>query len=255
MKLLLALALCLVATTAQAEPLHFNADNVGAPRSNAQAELFMPKGDGLFPAMVVLHGCDGVAPHYRIWARTLASWGYAAIVVDSFRPRGQTNVCNHPALVPARERGRDAFNAAEYLRTLPNIDGAHIGVIGFSHGGSSALAAAQDADKPFAAAIAFYPGCIPAHAPLKTDTLILIGEADDWTPAVRCARWNALTDTGGHMLRLKTYPGALHGFDAPGAPHLYAGHYVGRQPEAAADSLAETRKFLAERLRFTAPSR
>ena len=45
-------------------------------------------------------------------------------------------------------------------------------------------------DEPaFAAAVAYYPGCDSPASPLETDTLILIGDADDWTPAARCARW------------------------------------------------------------------
>jgi hypothetical protein len=42
---------------------------------------------------------------------------------------------------------------------------------------------------------------------------------------------------------MKTYPGARHGFDAPRPPHDYAGHYVGQDPAALADSLIETRRF------------
>jgi dienelactone hydrolase len=67
-----------------------------------------------------------------------------------------------------------------------------------------------------------------------------------------CIRWRDAAKTNGHELRWKSYPGALHGFDAPNPPHMYAGHYVGRHPEAAADAYAETRAFLAERL---APAR
>ena len=47
---------------------------------------------------------------------------------------------------------------------------------------------------------------------------------------------------------MKTYPDALHAFDAPAGPHAFAGHYIGRNPEAATDALAETRAFLAAHL-------
>ncbi len=53
----------------------------------------------------------------------------------------------------------------------------------------------QPAEPPFTAAVAFYPGCDPPGSPLETDTLILIGDSDDWTPllganagAIRCKR-------------------------------------------------------------------
>jgi dienelactone hydrolase len=127
-------------------------------------------------------------------------------------------------------------------------------VIGFSHGGWAVLKAVlgdtvrQAGAKPFAAAVAFYPGCDPPHSPLQTDTLILIGEADDWTPVDRCARWRDAVERNGHSVHMKTYPGALHAFDTPAPPHHYVGHYIGRNPEAAADAMAETRKFLDARL-------
>jgi dienelactone hydrolase len=156
--------------------------------------------------------------------------------------------------VPPQLQAMDAFNAADYLRARPEVDGEPIGVIGFSHGGWAVLKAVlgdtvrQAAAKPFAAAVAFYPGCDPPNSPLQTDTLILIGEADDWTPADRCARWRDAVERNGHVVQMKTYPGALHAFDAPRSPHFYVGHYIGRDPEAAADAIAETRKFLDARL-------
>jgi dienelactone hydrolase len=239
---------------AHAQALSFDAASVGGPASNARAELFAPPGDGPFPAVVVLHGCDGVGPHYRGWARQLRAWGYVALVVDSFRPRGVTNVCNRGRDLPPRLRALDALAAAQYLRTLPTVRGDRIGVIGFSHGGATVLRAAladsvaESGAPAFAAAIAFYPGCDPPTAPLASDTLILIGDADDWTPFARCTRWRERAQANGHALRLKIYPGALHGFDSPRPPHAYMGHQVGRDSEAAADALRETQAFLAERL-------
>jgi dienelactone hydrolase len=252
--LTIALAILVVGAPASAAPAAIDSGTVGAPGSNARAELFLPSGSGPFPAMVVLHGCDGVGPHYRDWARDLAAWGYVALLVDSFRPRGYRNLCNHGMDVPPLTQAQDGFDGAAYLRGLTNVRADRIGVIGFSHGGWAALKAVladtvqQDRAVPFAAAIAFYPGCDPPGSPLATDTLILIGDADDWTPAARCEHWRNAVETAGHALSMKIYRGALHGFDAKGPPRVYAGHHVGRDPEAAADAAAATRDFLAARL-------
>src|SRR5712664_2551226 len=97
---LLSAILALGCTAAIAQPLTFDAGTVGGPASNARAELFAPAGAGPFPAVVVLHGCSGVVRHDRIWGQQLTAWGYVAIVVDSFRPRGVTTVCNQGMLVP-----------------------------------------------------------------------------------------------------------------------------------------------------------
>jgi len=251
---LLPAALALGCESAIAQPLTFDGGTVGGPASNARAELFVPMGAGPFPALVVLHGCNGVGRHERLWAQQLTAWGYVAIVVDSLRPRGMSTVCNQGMLVPPELQALDGFNAANYLRTQPNVDGERIGVIGFSHGGWAVLKAvladlvSQASAKPFPAAVAFYPGCDRPHSRIETDNLILIGEADDWTPVDRCARWRDAVETNGHSVRMKTYPGALHSFDAPAMPHAFAGHYIGRDPEAAADALVETRRFFDDHL-------
>jgi dienelactone hydrolase len=237
----------------QAQPL-FGAAHVGAPGSGSHAELYMPAAAGAGAAVIVLHGWDGVGPHYREWAKRLQSWGYAALLVDSFRPRGKVNVCNRGREVPPRERAADVFRATEYLRTLPALRGGRIGVIGFSHGGWTALHAVlretveAARGTPLQAAVAFYPGCEQPTSPLVTDTLILIGEADDWTPWQRCQRWRDTVQTAGRVARIKVYPGARHGFDSSNPLHTYAGHLVGRDPVAAKDAEAETPAFLAERL-------
>ncbi|HEY3846418.1 MAG TPA: dienelactone hydrolase family protein [Acetobacteraceae bacterium] len=243
--------LLLLLAAAAPEPQHFDAADVGPPVSNKPGELFLPDGAGRFPAMVVLHGCDGVGPHYRDWGRRLAGWGYVALLVDSFRPRGVATVCNQGRLIPPELQAADGFAAAAYLRGRTDVRPDRIGVIGFSHGGWAvlkAVLAAPPQGPPFTAAVAFYPGCERAATPLVTDTLILIGDADDWTPAERCQRWRDAVQTDGHVVAIKIYPGALHAFDSGARPHFYAGHHVGTDPVAAADAIGQTRSFLAERL-------
>ena len=110
-------------------------------------------------------------------------------------------------------------------------------------------AIAQNHARPLAAALAYYPGCQRPDSPLVTDTLILIGDADDWTLPANCIRWRDLAQTNDHMLAMTVYPGALHSFDAALPPHVYMGHHVGRDPAAAEDAFDLTRRFLAGRLR------
>jgi dienelactone hydrolase len=259
---LLLILLCAMPVSVAAQG--FNAGDVGAPGSNARAELYLPGGTAAAAtttaaaaAIVVLHGCDGVAPHYRQWAQRLADWGYPALLIDSFRPRGFTQVCNQGELVPPEAQARDAFDGAAYLRAAPQVRAQRVGVIGFSHGGWAVLKAVlagivrRPDEPPFAAAVAYYPGCDPRDPPghpLDTDTLILIGDADDWSSEPRCVRWRDAVQTNGHVLQMKVYPGARHGFDSPLGLHFYAGHYVGQDPAALADSLVETRQFFEQRL-------
>ena len=165
----------------------FDPAKVGPPLSNAPAELYLPPGTAPAGAIVVLHGCNGVGLHDREWTRRLAGWGFAALLIDSFGPRGFREVGNRGRLVPPEAQARDAFDGAAYLRAAPEVSAARVGVIGFSHGGWAVLKAVlagvvrQASEPAFAAAVAYYPGCDPLTSALETDTLILIGDADDWT--------------------------------------------------------------------------
>jgi len=208
------------------------ADAQGLAAGQASYELLTPQGAGPFPAVVVMHGCDGINQNTRRWAERLVGWGYAALIVDSFRSRGLTNVCGHGLLVPPSARARDAVEAKNYLRSLPNIAKGRVGLLGFSHGGWSALAASSS----FSAVVAFYPFCTGS---IPSNTLVLIGGADDWTPAQRCR---------GGAGNLKVYAGATHAFDAPRSERTYLGHRMAYDDGAASDAQERTRQFLASRL-------
>lgn len=230
---ILRIAAALLAALAWSVPADAaRAQTAGADQGGgANYELLTPQGGGPFPAVVVMHGCDGINANTRAWAHRLVGWGYAALIVDSFRSRGLSNVCNRGAMLPASVRAGDAIAAKNYLKSLPNIAKGRIGLIGFSHGGWAALAAASS----FSAVVAYYPWCsgrVPAN------TLVLIGSADDWTPSQRCS--------GG--ANLKVYSGATHAFDAPRGDRTYLGHHMTYDAAAANDAEERTRRFLASRL-------
>jgi len=197
-------------------------------------ELLTPQGAGPFPAIVVMHGCDGVKENTRRWAARLVGWGYAALIVDSLRSRGLSNICGHGGALPASVRAQDAIEAKNYLRSLPNIAKSRIGLIGFSHGAGAALAAAGAG---FGAVVAFYPWCTGGW---PSNSLVLIGSADDWTPSSRCR--------GGAGMNLKVYSGATHAFDAPRPDRTYFGHHLAYDAAAAADAIDRTHRFLSSRL-------
>ncbi len=69
---------------------------------------------------------------------------------------------------------------------------------------------------PIRGYVAFYPGCTfyNRYAGWRSTRpmLLLIGEADDWTPAAPCA---ALAARDPAHVTYHSYPGAVHSFDAP----------------------------------------
>ena len=125
-------------------PLVISDETVGVLRRHQIGSIILPQGKPPFPAVVVLHGCNGVSPNTRVWARRLASWGYAALIVDSFSARGLRQVCDGSRALPGPERAMDVFAAAAYLRSRPDIDGGRIGALGYSHGGWTALWASTE---------------------------------------------------------------------------------------------------------------
>jgi dienelactone hydrolase len=217
------------------------------------ALLIKPEGDGPFPAIVLLHDCSGLGPRGsgapRRWANELVPQGYVVLIPDSFTPRGLPNgTCTAPVeYIGAGApfiRAMDAYGALALLRTLPFVDGARIGVMGGSHGGSTTLAALAtlDAADPlagakrngFAAALALYPSCSfrlggwsvtrdgaephriveykGVYQPLAP-LLILTGALDDWTPAEPCRLMVEASREAGHKVRIVIYPDAHHAFD------------------------------------------
>jgi len=240
-------------------PLKYDEKSVGGPNSSAPLQLYLPPGSGPFPAVLVMHSCSGVTDNTRTWAARLVSWGYAAVIVDSFGPRNQRRICDSLNTIPVDVRGVDAHNAAIYLRTLPNIQADRIGIVGFSHGGGATFYAAWDeviprdrGGRPFQAAVAYYPPCSGGKnsQPLATDLLILIGKDDTWTPADLCLKSVAVRANQARPPVIKVYPGALHDFDSGSLPTLSSsGNMIGGNPEAAADSFAMTKAFLDARLK------
>lgn len=119
-------------------------------------------------------------------------WGYVTVIVDSFSPREVQDVCSDPEAVSPETRACDVFGAAAYLRKQTYVNAQKIGLIGFSHGGWTALHASQKKfavkaqEDPLQAVVAYYPWCPRFGLKETTPLLVLIGKEDDWTPLNRC---------------------------------------------------------------------
>jgi dienelactone hydrolase len=204
----------------QAENRDRNSARILRRKSDIQGYLTKPKGEGPFPAVVLLHSCLGLPADRRSMGGAFAGWGFVALFVDDFTTRGVKETC----AVDFEEGVSDAYGALAFLSRLPYVDPTRIGAIGYSQGADTALEIASSRfasefaipdDVKFKTAAAFYPPCEnQANFRLEIPTLILVGELDDVTPAADCER---LAGKQGDRsdVRLVVYPGARHLFDNP----------------------------------------
>jgi dienelactone hydrolase len=222
--------------------------------------LARPQGAGPFSAVVLLHGCGGFHSSMISWADRLSRFGYAALAIDSFGPRGMDDHCGGGFT----DQPADGYAALRYLTTRPFVRPSHVAVMGFSMGGGSVLATLEKglvephyAEK-FRAGIALYPVCQFASGIMIAPVLVLIGSADDWTPSSSCeAMASGRSELGAprtpgdrSSIELVVYSGVHHGFDnldlslVPSRGVTVKGHRVEFNEDATKDAIVRVRDFL-----------
>lgn len=244
--------------------------------ANLKAYLFRAEGSDPHPAVVMLHGCGGaytksgvLNARHQMWGQFLASHGFDALMLDSFSARGIQELCtlkfSQRTLKEADRRG-DTYAALAWLRQQQDVIPDRIALLGWSHGGGVVLDTVSHPapETPgFKAAIAFYPGCslrarkaeaFHPYAPL----LLLIGEADDWTPAAPCLALGKAVAARHEPMRVVSYPDTYHDFDNPAlkTKHLRSdvpngvnpgqGTTVAPNPAAREDAKLQVLRFLEE---------
>lgn len=249
------------------------------PGIELAGRLYRPDGPGPFPAFVLMHGCSGMwrrdgaepTPAYAAWAEHWRRRGFVALLLDSFGPRGQKEICTQRGrtITPDRDRPQDAYAALQWLAARPDVDPAHIHLQGWSNGAMAVLNTVKDAapGRPaagpeFRSAVAFYPGCVQlvrqADYRSRVPLLIQSGAADDWTPAVHCEALVEKFGLRGAPMQIDVYPDAHHAFDGVGAIRFRPevrnpasasgwGATVGANAEARAKAFRRTTDWIAER--------
>jgi dienelactone hydrolase len=202
------------------------------------------------PAVVMMHGRAGaysilakgvfdastLSQRHRMWGRLWAEQGYLALLVDGFGPRGyprgfpQGSYESRPGEVnEVTIRPLDAYGALAYLRSRPDVAADRVGLLGWSNGGSAAMATmsigapgikAPTPASGFRAALAFYPACglkgqfdngYRPYAPVR----IFMGMADDEVSPRRCGALVEKSRAQGADVEIRLYESATHGFDDP----------------------------------------
>lgn len=238
------------------------------------ATLYKPDGDGPFKAVVALHDCGGIVHRPRTTAQLYAEWadhlvadGFVVLFPDSFGSRSLGPQCRERQrkVHASRERVADANAARHWLQSQSYVKADHISLLGWADGAVAALwtvrptAAPKDSSADFRSAVAFYPGCRRLRETAwsaRVPTLILIGSADDWTPAATCQQMVAGARGRSARAVIVVYPGAHHEFDRANSPlRLRTGlafsadpsgkAHSGTNPAARSDALKRVPQWLA----------
>ena len=132
-----------------------------------QAIYFRPPAspaDRPVPLVIAAHGCGGMysesaarrdelSERSIAWTDMLLADGYAVLWPDSFNSRGRRSVClvkrGEPSITPVTRR-LDILGALAYAAAQPGIDRKRIALVGWSHGGSTTLAAVNGKDSRIA---------------------------------------------------------------------------------------------------------
>src|SRR5580692_9302787 len=239
-----------------------------------RASLYRPEGAGPFPAVVALHDCSGLVHHrpltetrlYIEWARLLVANGFVVLFPDSFGSRSIGSQCREQnrKVHASRERVADANAARRWLQAQDYVKPDRVALLGWSNGGVAALwavrptGAPHDGSTDFRSAVTFYPSCRKLRETAwsaRVPTLILVGSADDWTPAPVCQQMVAGAHDRSARVQIVVYPGAQHEFDRANYPiRLRTGlvntadpsgrAHSGTNPAARADALKRIPEWL-----------
>jgi len=271
---LLAVAFASALPAAAQQAVRVKADG-GTPESriDVPAQLWRPAA-ARASAVAIFHGCGGVGQNNTRMAELLRSWGYVALVVDSFSSRGLKDVCgrNWPTQADAERRALDIDAAGRWLQVQEFVKPAQQAFMGYSYGGGvgllRVLSARTDGGPSvgWRAAVLVYPDCGlgeaigPALRP-RLATLIAMGALDDWTPVKQCEALLSRVTVDRSLIETRIYPNAHHSFDALGLPVRYiegvgnrskpggcCGAHYGANEAAWKAFASDVKTFLAEQL-------
>jgi dienelactone hydrolase len=182
------------------------------------------------PAVILVHGEDGVGTQESQWAAMLHDMGVPTFILDRFTGRGfrrsfdTANTLSQEAMIV------DVYRALPLLSTHPRIDPRRIALMGFSRGGAVALYASLmhfrglhgPADREFAAHLVLYPLCnttyVDEERVSQRPIRIFHGSADNLAPPTSCHTYVERLRAVGIDVYLTEYLSVHHQFDVLDLP-------------------------------------
>lgn len=186
-------------------------------------ELFLPKGEGKHPAILLVHGADGLQVEliteffYRGLAKELARQGYVVVMPHYFDRTGtkwgdlKSNLKNFVTWL------QTLGDALTFLAKRPEVDPERIGVVGASLGAYLAVSGALF-DPRIKVVVEYFGGVPPkvvTDAKRMPPVLILHGDADHIVPVSEAHRLESWLKEKHWTYDIHIYHGQGHGFLGP----------------------------------------
>ena len=187
-----------------------------------KAYLSLPKGEGPFPAIVVIHEWWGLNNNVKHWADRLASAGWAALAIDLY---GGVVATDRDTAMTAMKAVDDTKAKAtiraglDYLGSDPKIHASKKVVIGWCFGGGWSLQTAL-ANPDVDGAIIYYGQLETDPAKLATTKariLGIFGTRDKGIPPAKVAEFEGALKQAGIKEEIHSYD-AEHAFANPSNP-------------------------------------
>jgi carboxymethylenebutenolidase len=209
--------------------------------------LAMPKKEGNYPAVVMIHEWWGLNDNIKEMARSLAAEGYVVLAVDLYNGKVGKNSTEAGQLA-SQVRGSPAEAisnmkaAVLYLKGLDNVDESKIASMGWCFGGHMSLQLALN--EKLAATVIYY-GSLETNATklsvIKWPVLGIFGEKDTSIPVDTVMKFEAALNELGIKNEIHVYPNVGHAFANPSGMN-YA-------PNETKDAWKKTVEFLDRNLK------
>lgn len=229
----LVMAQALLPAYAQAQTISFTDERIKAnyvsypsPGGNSgemRGYLVQPRGEGPFPAVLIIHENRGLNPHIEDIARRAATDGFLALAPDGLFPVGgyPGNDDDGRTLQANLDQAKlrvDLLNSARYLKAHALSNGK-LGATGFCYGGGIVNYLAATLGKELSAGAPYYGVAADTEqaAKITAPLLIHLAENDERVNATYPA-FEAALKKAKVAFELHKYPGTQHGFHNNSTP-------------------------------------
>jgi carboxymethylenebutenolidase len=179
--------------------------------------LAHPKGNGKYPAVIVIHENRGLVPHIQDVNRRMAQEGFLALAPDGNSPLGGTPEDQNQGMTMLREidaatHTKNFVAAVKYLQTHPLSNG-NVGCTGFCWGGAMTNQVAVNAPD-LKAAVPYY-GRVPADEDVPKIKAAVMAHYAENDAGINSGieGFREAMKKAGIEHEIHSYPGTGHGFN------------------------------------------